>query len=64
MFGSRIKVVVITKHQQFTDRDKQDVKRVTAMIHDMYVNDRLNPLGPSMSAYSNLFDQQMTKILN
>ena len=63
-FGSRIKVVVITKNHQSTDKDKQEIKRVTSMIHDMYVNDRLNPLSGSVAAYSNNFDQAMTKILN
>ncbi len=38
-FGSRIKVVIITKNNQITDKDKAEVKRV-----DLYPNSRLRVL--------------------
>ena len=64
VFGSRIKVVVIMENIQLSERDKEEIKRVTSKIHELYINDRLNPLSTGLLPYSESFVEQIQRFLN
>ena len=40
-YGTRIKVVVITKNFQTTS--KEDIRKITSQVHSLYIEDKLNP---------------------
>ena len=64
IFGSRIKVVIITANTQFTEKDRTEVKKVTSKIHELYVSDRLNPLSfsPKTNGVSENFSSQILQM--
>ena len=62
VFGSRLKVIIINKNFQFTDKDRPELKRITSTIHELFINDRLNPLKDSPGVSEN-FDRQLLEFL-
>lgn len=62
IFGTRIKVILISKNIQYSEKEKLELKKVTGKIHEMYVEDQLNPLNAPCN-YSEEFQRKILDYL-